>query len=73
MGVKQHLVGLQKIGPDDKGEAVRQLEVRHLQFGALAAEDRPVLAPIELKPRPLVCCSRCRSAFQSRTKAATRL
>jgi hypothetical protein len=38
-------VGLQKIGPDDKGEAVRQLEVRHLQFGALAAEDRPVLAP----------------------------
>jgi len=28
---------------------VRQLEVRHLQFGALAAEDRPVLAPIELK------------------------
>jgi hypothetical protein len=28
---------------------VRQLEVRHLQFGALAAEDRPVLTPIKLK------------------------
>jgi hypothetical protein len=45
MRVKQHLVGLQQIGPDDESAAVAQLEVRHLQLGALAAEDRPVLAP----------------------------
>jgi hypothetical protein len=45
MRVKQHLVGLQQIGPDDESAAVAQLEVRHLQLDALAAEDRPVLAP----------------------------
>ena len=49
MRVKQHLVGLQQIGPDDESAAVAQLEVRHLQLDALAAEDRPVLAPVELE------------------------
>ena len=36
MGIEQHLVGLQKIGPDQKGPAVRQLDVGNLQLGALA-------------------------------------
>jgi hypothetical protein len=57
--------------------------MRHLQLGALIADDRPVLRPVELErfarlerqrhegPAPVVCISRCRSAFHSRAKAAT--
>ena len=30
MGIEQHFVGLQRIGAQDKGTAVRQLEVRDL-------------------------------------------
>jgi len=30
------------------GPAVRQLDVGHLQLGALAAQDRKVLAPVKL-------------------------
>ena len=48
MGVKQHLMGLKQIGPDNKSAAVRQLGVRNLQLSALAPEYRPVLAPVEL-------------------------
>jgi hypothetical protein len=85
VGVEQHLVRLQEIGPDDEGPAVAQLRMRHLQLGALIADDRPVLRPVELEgfpgsnasgtnvPRPVVCNSLCRSAFHSRAKAATRL
>jgi hypothetical protein len=48
-GVEQHLVGLQLVGPDHKGPAVRQLGVRGLQLDPLAADHRPVLAPVELE------------------------
>ena len=49
VGVKQHLVALQQIGADQEGPAVRELDVGNLQFGALAAEHRVVLAPVKLK------------------------
>ena len=49
MGVKQHLMGLKKIGAKKKRAAVRQLEVRHLQLDPLAADDRPILAPVKLE------------------------
>ncbi len=49
MGVEQHLVGLQQVGPDVEGPAVAELEVRHLKLGALATQHGPVLAPIELE------------------------
>ena len=48
-GVKQHLVGLQRIGAHDERLAVRQLGVRRLQLGLLARNNRPVLAPVELE------------------------
>ena len=49
-------------------------------FGAVLAKMRGLSAQGELSeglrgtkvPRPVVCCSRCRSARQSRAKAATR-
>ncbi len=49
VGIEQHLVSLQRIGPHDKGPAVRQFEVRDLQLRSLTAKDGPVLAPIELE------------------------
>lgn len=49
VGVKQHLVRLQEIGANDEGAAVTQLRMGHLQLGALIADDRPVLGPIELE------------------------
>ena len=49
MGVEQHLVRLQQIGPQDEGPAVGELEVGDLQLGPLAADDRPVLPPVELE------------------------
>jgi hypothetical protein len=85
MGIEQHLVGLEQVGPDQEGPAVRELHVRHLKLGALPAQHRGILAPVELEglagrnvrgtnvPRPVVCCSRCRSVRHSRAKAATRL
>jgi hypothetical protein len=84
MGVEQHLMGLQGIGAQKEGPAVRQLDMGNLELYALAADNRKVLAPVELErlpgrndsgtnvPRPVVCCSRCRSARQFRAKAATR-
>ena len=84
MRVEQHLVGLQQVGPEQERPAVRELDVGDLQLRALAAQHRPVLAPVELEglpgrntsgtkvPRPAVCCSRWRSAFHVRAKAATR-
>jgi hypothetical protein len=47
--VEQHLVGLQWICPNDERPAVRQLGMRHLQLGALSAQNGPVFAPIELE------------------------
>src|SRR5690606_28702623 len=49
VGVEQHLMGLEEIGTDDKGPAVAKLRMRHLQLGALIADDRPVLRPVELE------------------------
>jgi hypothetical protein len=49
MGVKQHLMGLQQIGPDQKRPAVRQLDMGDLQLCALAAEKGMILAPVELE------------------------
>jgi len=42
-------MGLQGIGPRQRRPAVRQLDMRHLQLDALAAQYREVLAPIELE------------------------
>ena len=53
MGVEQHLVGLLRVGPEREGAAIGELEVGDLQFGPLAADDRPVFRPVELEtPRP---------------------
>jgi len=49
MRIEQHLVGLQQIGTDQEGPAVRQLDMRHLQLRALAAEKSPIFAPVELE------------------------
>ena len=49
MSVEQHLMRLQKISPDQKGAAMRQLDVGNLQLDTLAANIGPVLAPVELK------------------------
>ena len=42
MSVEQHLVRQQEIGSNDEGAAVTQLRMRHLQLGALIADDRPI-------------------------------
>lgn len=47
--IEQHLVGLEEVSAHDECPAVRQLGMRNLQPGALTAEDRPVLAPVELE------------------------
>ena len=49
MGVEQHLVGLLRIGPENEGAAVGELEVGDLQFGPLAGDDRPIFRPVELE------------------------
>ena len=49
VGVEQHLMGLLQIGSQHEDAAVGELEVGYLQFGPLAADDRPVLRPVELK------------------------
>jgi len=49
MGIKQHLMGLQQVGSQHKGPAMAELEVSHLQLGSLAADDHPVLRPVELE------------------------
>ena len=84
VGVKQHLMGLKKVSPHEESTAVRQLDMGHLQLGALATQDRAIRTPVELErlawpenqrhksPAPLVWLSCCRSARQSRANAATR-
>ena len=49
VGVEEHLVGLQRVGAQQERSAVAELEVGDLQLGALARDDRPVLAPVELE------------------------
>jgi hypothetical protein len=49
MGVKQDLMGLQRIGTQLKGPAVRQLDAGHLQLGALTAQHRKIFAPVKLE------------------------
>jgi hypothetical protein len=49
VGIEQHLVRLQQIGPNQKGTAVRQLDVGDLKLGALAAQNGKILAPIKLE------------------------
>ena len=43
VGVEQHLVGLLRIGPENEGAAVAELEVSDLQLCPLASNDRPIL------------------------------
>lgn len=52
MGVEKHPVVLQQIRSDQKGPAVRQLDMGDLQLGPLAAEEGMVLAQIKLKHLP---------------------
>jgi hypothetical protein len=52
VGVEEHLVRLQQIGPDAERPAMAELEMRHLQLGALAGNHRPILAPVELERLP---------------------
>ena len=47
--VKQHLVRLQWIGADEEGAAVAKLDMGCLQLNPIAADDRPILAPVELE------------------------
>jgi hypothetical protein len=49
MGIKQHLMGLQWVGPQHKGPAVTEFEVGNLQFGSLTTNDHPVLGSVERK------------------------
>jgi len=48
-GIEQHLVRLDQVGPHDERPAVRQLRVRHPQLSAVAAQHRPILAPVKLE------------------------
>jgi hypothetical protein len=49
VGVEQHLMGLLRIGAQNEGAAIAELDVRDLQLGALARNDRPVFRPVELE------------------------
>ena len=49
VSIEQHLVGLEQIGAEQEGTAMRQLDMGDLQLGALSAEDRIILAPVELE------------------------
>jgi hypothetical protein len=37
------------VGPKQKSPAMRQHDMRHPQFGALATQNRKILAPVKLK------------------------
>ncbi len=49
MGIEQHLMRLEEIGSNNESAAVAQLRMRHLQLGALIADDGPVFRPVELE------------------------
>jgi len=42
-------VRLQQVSAQEERSAMTELELRDLQLGALAVDDGPVLAPIELE------------------------
>jgi len=81
VGIEQHLMRLQGVSSKKKGAAVRQLDMRHLQLGALAAQTAKSSLQSNWKaspgskcsgtnvPRPVVCCSRRRSVRHRRAKA----
>ena len=52
MCIEQHLMRLQQISPNQKGAALRQLDMRHLQLDAFSAHIGPVFAPVELERLP---------------------
>jgi hypothetical protein len=58
MSVEQHFMGLKKVSANKKGPAVRQLHVSDLQFDPLIANDRPILAPVELERFARLECQR---------------
>jgi hypothetical protein len=47
--IEQHFVSFLPIRAQDKRPTVCQLEVRYLELHPLAADDRPVFAPIKLE------------------------
>ena len=49
VGVEQHLMRLLRVGPENEGATVGELDVGDLQFGPLARDDRPILRPVELE------------------------
>ncbi len=49
VGIKQHLMCLQQIGPHQECAAMRQLDMGDLQLDALTADIGPVLTPVELE------------------------
>ena len=49
MGIEQHLVRLQRIGPHQKSPAVRKLGMGNLKFEPLTTNRRPVFAPVKLE------------------------
>jgi hypothetical protein len=85
VGVEQHLVRLLRVGSQEEGAAIRELEMSDLQLGPFAGHDRPVLRPVELES--LAGGERqghenasagglllqMPGGFKSRAKAATRL
>jgi len=66
VGVKQHLVSLQKRGTNQKRPAVRQLDMGDLQLCPLAAEEGKILTPVELERLPRTKSQRDESAAPRR-------
>ena len=85
MCIEQHLMRLQQISPNQKGAAVRQLDMRHLQLDAFSAHIGPVFAQSNWNaspgantsgtkvPRSVVFCARCRSPFPIAEKLIPRI
>jgi len=85
MDVEQHLMDLLRVGLEEEGAAVGELEVSDLQLGPLAGNDRPIFRPIELECLARRECQRHEHATAARlplllsgclpvrAKAATRL
>lgn len=68
MRIEQHHVGTEQIGPDQKRLAVRQLDMRHLQLDALAADMGLVLALVEQERLPVG--TQAARMFRDRSSAA---
>jgi len=68
VGVEQHLVCLQEIGPDNEGAAVAQLRMGHLQLGPLIADDGPIFRPVELERFTGLECQRHECSASRRLK-----